>query len=288
MANEVRPLAVGDVGLPQGYAEAPWGRFRPTALQTVLIALAQRSFLHRGKLRHRMTTLIARLGAPLDVMFRGCRYRIEGRNNLMEYGLLLHPNYNGTEIDFLAEAVRDGGTMVDIGANIGLYSLPMAAAAGPAGRVIAIDANAGVLARLMVSAACSGLANIVDVNCAVGDREGTVSLTIRADDLSIVKVSDTGGGMIPIRPLLAILADIGVTRVDALKIDIEGHEDLALVPFFRDAPEAMLPRRVCIERGGADGGDYPGAAAAFDRLGYRLIGRTRSNSLYERVSAPAS
>lgn len=282
MAQEIRQLSAADTDLPPGYAEAPWGQFAPGPLQRLLIGLARGTFLHRGKMRHRMTLLIARLGAPLDVIFRDCRYRIEGRNNLMEYGLLLHPDYNGAEIGFLAAGLPDGGVAVDIGANIGLYSLPLARAAGPQGRVIAIDANAGVLARLAVSARCSGLGTVTPVNCAVGDHLGQVGLSIRAGDLSIVKVDDRAGGDIPMRPLTAILADLGVTRVDVLKIDIEGHEDMALVPFFRDAPDAMLPRRICIERGGADGGDYPGAAAAFARLGYRLVGRTRSNSLYER------
>lgn len=282
MTNSFRPVQSSDTNLPAGYASAPWGRYFPGSLQRLLIALARKTPLHRGKMRYRMTQAVARLGSPLDVEFRGCRYRIEGRNNLMEYGLLLHPRYNAEEIDFLSGAVPEGGVFVDIGANIGLYSLPLATAAGASGRVIAIDANAAILARLAVNVAATGLSNVTVVHTAVGAYSGQVDLTIRGDDLSIVRVTEASTGGIPMRPLAEILAEQGVTHVDALKIDIEGHEDAALVPYFADVSGDMLPRRISIERGGPDGGDYVGCAAAFARHGYRLVGRTRSNSLYER------
>lgn len=83
------------------------------------------------------------------------------------------------------------------------------------------------------------------------------------------------------RPLLSIVQDVGLHRVDSLKIDIKGHEDAALVPFLQLAPEAYLPSRIVIERA-SPAGDYPGCAAEFERLGYKLIGRTPNNSMYER------
>jgi FkbM family methyltransferase len=281
MSDPVRAVTDADTGLPTGYRDAPWGTYAPTAVQRALIGLARGTFLHRGRMRHRMTSLIAGMGSPLDVIFRDCRYRIEGRNNLMEYGMLLHPGYNAEEIDFLAAGCRSDGVAVDIGSNIGLYSLSLGRAVGPQGRVICIDANAGVLARLEVNARLSDLAQVQPVHSAVGDHEGRIDLGIRKDDLSIVTVQERDGGSIPMRPLAAILADAGVERVDVLKIDIEGYEDKALAPYLRHATGDMVPRRIVIERGGPDGGDYVGCAAEFARLGLRLAGRTRSNSLYE-------
>ncbi|MCB2134849.1 MAG: FkbM family methyltransferase [Rhodobacteraceae bacterium] len=278
-----RAISKSETSLPRGYRDAPWGSYRPGALQSFLIVLARHSFLHHGRARHRITNLIARLGSPLDVTFRGCRYRIEGRNNLMEYGLLLHPKYNGEEIDFLTAGCPKDGIFVDIGANIGLYSLPLALAVGPRGRVISIDANPGVLERLTFNAEATGLSQILPVHSAVGDHEGRVDLSIRLDDLSIVSVEESATGTVPMRPLAAILAEHGVTRIDALKIDIEGFEDAALAPFLQTAPETMLPKRIVLERGGPDGGDYVGCVAAFSARGYELAGRTRSNSLYRKV-----
>lgn len=277
-----RSIQSSDAMLPAGYQDAPWGAHRPRPLQAALISLARHSFLHHGRMRHKLTNFIVGMGHPLDVEFRSCRYRIEGRNNLMEYGLLLHPTYNAEEIDFLAAGCPEGGVVVDIGANIGLYSLPLAKAVGPRGKVIAIDANQGILERLAFNAQASGFPHITPVHCAVGDHDGQVDLSIHGGDLSIVAVKESATGSIPMRPLAAILADQGVDHVDVLKIDIEGYEDLALAPFIETVEGPMLPGRIVLETGGPDGGDYPACAAAFARKGYELVSRTRSNSLYIR------
>ena len=49
------------------------------------------------------------------------------------------------------------------------------------------------------------------------------------------------------RTLLGLLREHGFERVDALKVDIEGAEDLALLPFFEQAPRTLWPRLVFIE-----------------------------------------
>ena len=43
---------------------------------------------------------------PLDIYFKKCAFRIFGGNNLIEYGLLLDPNYNNLDIDFLLDGAR--------------------------------------------------------------------------------------------------------------------------------------------------------------------------------------
>ncbi len=263
------------------FFSSPWGTHKPGLLQGMLIGLTRRTILQRGRLRHRMTNLITGMGRPIDVTFRGCKYRIEGRNNLIEYGLLTRPSYNGQEIDFLAEAVRDGGVFLDIGCNIGLYSLPLAKAAGPKGRVLSIDANPVMIQHLNYNAQASDLNNVTGINTAVGGTSGRVDLNIRLDDVAIVSVVESDTGSVQMLPLEQIVAEAGLTRVDALKIDIEGHEDQAMVPYLQSVPEALLPKRIVIEQVGKDQ-DYPGCAAEFARLGYTLRGRSKINSLYAR------
>ncbi|KGF67632.1 hypothetical protein LL06_21235 [Hoeflea sp. BAL378] len=255
----------------------------PNRLQQRLIAIARASVLRRGVFRATVSRLVFLLGGgrPIDIGFRDVVFRLEGGRNLIEYGILLNPAYNEEDIDFLRGAVTNGGVFVDIGCNIGLYSLPLARAAGPNGRCVSIDANPLMVERLMRNAALSGLANITCIASAVSDREGSGHLAVRKNDDAIVAVEETGAGPIPVRTLAALLAEAGLTRVDGLKIDIEGHEDKALVPFLDGADPAMLPRRIVIEHP-EPGADYPGCAAAFARHGYALVGRTRNNSLYSR------
>lgn len=280
MSGETRAVVPDEYRQTADGAEQPWGCFAPGLLQRILIGFARNTPLRRGLFRRTMTRLIMGLsGNPLDVMFRGCAYRLYGHNNLIEYGILLSPNYNAADIDFLLEGAAEGDNFVDVGSNIGLYSLPMAKRAGSSGKVISIDANPLMVSRLRRNAAWSSLSNLTFFSCGVSDTDGAATLTIRKDDVAIVALEESDDGDIPIRTLGSVIDEAGVETIFGLKIDIEGHEDKALVPFLDNAPRSMLPRRIVIEHPQPDA-DYPGCTEAFARHGYDLVGRTRNNSLY--------
>lgn len=262
-------------------AALAFGHFAPNAVQRGLIALARATILKRGVFRGPLTRAILALGAgKLDIRFRRAAFRIRGESNLIEYGLLLVPTYNGADIDFLMQDAPADAVFVDLGCNIGLYSLPLAVAR-PEGRVISVDANPKMISRIRWNAAASGLNNLTACHAAVSDSEGRGDLVIRKDDVAIVAIAESTTGEMPVRTLASLLAEAGVTAIHGLKIDIEGHEDRALVPFLDGCPAGHLPRRIVIEHPEPQA-DYPGCTAAFARHGYRLIGRTRNNSLYAR------
>jgi FkbM family methyltransferase len=254
---------------------------QPTALQRRLIEYARSSPLRRGVFRATLSRLIFLLGGgrPLDIEFRDVMFRLEGGRNLIEYGILLNPDYNAEDINFLLDGLPEGGVIIDIGCNIGLYSLPLARAAGPNGRCVSIDANPLMIARLTRNAALSGIGNVTAIASAVSDRDGSGHLAVRKNDDAIVAVEETDAGPISVKRLASLLEATGIERIDVLKIDIEGHEDKALAPYLDTADRAMLPRRIVIEHPEPNA-DYPGCVAAFARHGYRLAGRTRNNSLY--------
>ena len=267
--------------IDDGYGRLPFGAFAPSALQRLLIGVTRRTWLRRGQLRALMTRLTLALGpGKLDTRFRGAAFRIGAEKNLIAFGLLMTPEYNAKEIDFLLEGVAADGVFVDIGSNIGLYALPIAVGR-PGARVLAIDANPKMVARLRWNAQASDAANLTVVHAAVSDHEGQGDLMIRKDDDAIVKLSEAAPGPIPVRTLAALIAQAGLARIDGLKIDIEGHEDEALAPFLDAAHANLLPRRIVIEI--AHGGVvYPACAKAFARLGYQRVGATRNNFLFER------
>ena len=67
-------------------------------------------------------------------------------------------------------------------------------------------------------------------------------------------------------------------QVDALKIDVEGYEDRALIGFFKQAPQALWPRAVVIEHLSQErmaGGLHRRHVAR----GYVESGKTRSNTM---------
>lgn len=233
----------------------------------------------RGWIAHTITVLSK---TPLIADFNGAKFLVHNDGHATEHAILLYPKYNAAEIAFLLEALTDDGTAVDIGSNIGLYSLPMAVKLGGKGKVLSLDANAAFALKLTKNAEVSGLTNIVQEVIAVGDRYGTVSvMTVDGNPGTAIVAPGKGGPSVEMQPLKDILHRHGVNRIDAMKVDIDGSEEIALVPFLRNAPLELLPKRLVMEHIMLDKSDGP-LPRALKTAGYSVVGTTKSNSLYQR------
>jgi hypothetical protein len=86
---------------------------------------------------------------------------------------------------------------------------------------------------------------------------------------------------VPATTLLDLLRKERVEHLDAVKLDVEGAEDIVLEPFYRDAPESLYPALLILEDGTRQWeSDLLGMLAA---KGYRTINRTRMNIVLERA-----
>lgn len=140
-----------------------------------------------------------------------------------------------------------GMTVIDLGANLGVFATRAAKRVGAAGRVIAVEPHPDNFARLKANAERNGLARLECVQAAAGDREGTVPLYVheRGINHSLVRGS---GKSVPVRltTVDALVKERGLTRVDFLKVDIEGVVPEAL----RGATETLKRFRplIALER----------------------------------------
>lgn len=220
--------------------------------------------------------------------------RLHPWDNACEKRLLVTPQFfDPAELAFIASRLHPKFALVDIGSNVGAYSIFVARNGGETARVVAIDPNEKVLARLRFNAEANNLKNIVPIRAAVGDRNGHVSLRIGKQNMggsSIVAQKrlrqDSETIEVPMRTLASILAETGLDRIDVLKIDIEGSEDFALMPFLASAEPAMLPDAIIIERNVEDWKEDLFAAMA--KRGYRDSGLGGANAILvlERSAAP--
>lgn len=146
--------------------------------------------------------------------------------------------YEPISVGMVSEHLGAGATFIDVGADIGFYSLKAAPIVGAAGHVITIEPNPEALGRLRINLAASG-ANVVSVApVACSDAEGMLDLYVapyaNAGETSLSKANASQIGAIShtykvrTRPLDDIVRESGVTRVDAIKIDVEGAEYLVL------------------------------------------------------------
>jgi FkbM family methyltransferase len=265
---------------------APFGALAPTPAQAAVIALAQRTKLKRGAFRPWLSRIVNLLRAgPLDVSYQGASFRFYHQASATERGALFNPDYNREELDFLRGHVPAGGSFVDVGANVGTYALPLAQHVGASGRVIAIEPHPVTHARLAFNRSASGLNQVTLVAAAAGDCDGELMIETDGDNLgaSHIVTGTAGAGAIRVLSLRLqrVLDEAGVTRVDTLKIDIEGFEDRALIPFFKEAPQTLWPRAVVIEHLSRDEWQQDCIADMISR-GYREAGKTRSNTFLLR------
>ncbi|MFV3075724.1 FkbM family methyltransferase [Niveispirillum fermenti] len=267
---------------------APFGFHAPGTLPRALIGFCQAQPLtpmgRRLALWLRRVAMLLQ-GPVFDVAVRGINLRLYPDDNVGERKFLFMPQFfDPAEMALLADRLPRDGTFVDIGANVGLYTLNAARLLGPAGRILAIEPGPEAARRLRFNLSINRTdAAITHVDCAIGAEEGVLGLYLDNSNLggsSLVR--DHGGASTPVRvrPLLDVLGGAGVTGIDVLKIDIEGAEDKALLPFFAAAPESLWPRVIIIERSQESwGGDLLGRLKA---AGYRAFGDSRMNWLFER------
>ncbi|HKV40473.1 MAG TPA: FkbM family methyltransferase, partial [Blastocatellia bacterium] len=125
----------------------------------------------------------------------------------------------------VGRVLQPGQTFLDVGANIGYYTLLAATIVGPAGSVIAVEPNPGNCALLRDSADANGLNNITLHEAAAGDLRGALALSINGSNGAITIGSDRRGAL----DVTAIaLDDVIDGPVHCMKFDIEGYEPFAL------------------------------------------------------------
>jgi FkbM family methyltransferase len=167
---------------------------------------------------------------------------------------------------------------IDVGANVGLFSLFVAAQSDSHARILAIEPEPGNFARLQFNLAANPGLPIEPVPLALGDADGEVVVEINTRDRGGTRTRQATAAdpvRVPCRPLLALLRERGIERIDALKIDVEGAEDKVLAPFFRDAPRSLWPELILLEDT-----SILWAMDLFgllERCGYRVAARTRLN-----------
>jgi FkbM family methyltransferase len=268
--------------IPGNDPSPPFGAFAPNVAQAAIIQLAHRSRLKRGAFRPMLSRLVNLLRAgPLDVTYQGASFRFYHQASATERGALFNPDYNLEELDFLRSNTPPGGVFVDVGANVGTFALVLARHVGASGRVIAVEPHPITHARLAFNNAASGTAQTRLVAAAAGPADGELTIETDGDNLgaSHIVMGRAGANAIkvPSLRLQRILEQAGVAKVDALKIDIEGFEDRALVPFFKEAPQTLWPRAVVIEHLSRDEWQQDCIGDMVSR-GYRQAEMTRSNT----------
>ena len=136
------------------------------------------------------------------------------------------------ETQVIAAALKPGDTFVDVGANIGFFSLLADRLVGSEGRVHAVEATPSTADLLDDNIALNGAGTIIVHRCAAGERTGTASMVV--DETGNIgsnhlardgEASEGGNAPIVLRRLDELLDGEAIRLI---KLDIEGAEAMAL------------------------------------------------------------
>ena len=147
----------------------------------------------------------------------------------------------------VSRRLAPGDVFVDVGANMGYFTLLGSRLVGPAGRVVAFEASPATYAVLRDDLTLNGAGNVRAVNVAVSDRPGTLALYAGpADNRGATSLHAERGGRyeahVRAAPLLDLLEPDEGAGVRLVKIDVEGAELpilLDLLDHLAEYPERM-------------------------------------------------
>lgn len=141
--------------------------------------------------------------------------------------LQIYGEVNELELQLLRVLCAPASTVLDIGANIGSHTVPLAQHVGPNGRVYAFEPQRVVFQLLCANVALNSLTNVECHWAALAESPGTVLIPeidyTREANYGAIEISKFAVG----RPVPKITLDdlVSLPRVDLIKIDVEGMEE---------------------------------------------------------------
>ncbi len=145
--------------------------------------------------------------------------------DLITHQLKTYGAHTRNELAMLLSFVHEGDVIVDVGAHIGTFSIPMAKATGKSGKVFSFEASPSTFAVLQKNIA-ENKANVTAHNSAISHDQKSVTIAVEdnknsgANRISTEKTSSTSSSAITAVKLDDIIHD----QINMLKIDVEGME----------------------------------------------------------------
>jgi FkbM family methyltransferase len=188
----------------------------------------------------RLAPLLFKLGVLAPVRHTaepGAVFLLDPRD-LVERSILESGDWQPEIWSALSGGLPEGGVLLDVGAHIGYFSIRAAVKIGPKGRVVAFEPDPRTLKSLRANVAASNAANVTIEGIACTDREQVLtfyasnSLNTAQSSLSrqnaTISLAPPEPFTVPGRPIDSVVRELGLERVDVVKVDVEGAELLVL------------------------------------------------------------
>ena len=198
------------------------------------------------------------------------------------------------ELTFLERILSPGKTFIDVGASFGIYSLLASRLVGRTGHVMSFEPTSASFRILEQNIALNRLVNVSASRLALCHTTGTTWLYhgVEPGSNSLGNSSAHGqkGEVVSTDRLDDVLVQSSVNRVDVIKMDVEGAEELVL----RGAKQALTTFQPIIiyelvpERATALRLSPRGAWDFLDQLGYEFFVIGPNRELVRQKSPPVN
>jgi FkbM family methyltransferase len=192
--------------------------------------------------------------------------------------------YDYKERKFLRRVVQKGDYIVDIGANIGAYTLIFADLVGLSGAVTAIEAEKTNAQRLTHNVFLNGIDWVRICNSGVSDKVESLPLLLNLEGNAGAhsffrqpNKSDALFQKIECKPLVSLIDN---RRAKLFKLDIEGFEWRVLRKYFEDVSDSLWPEYILLEDDPRNREDD--AVSLCLNHGYRVLKRIDYNVFLKR------
>ncbi len=231
---------------------------------------------------------------PFDIeAWPGVNARVYPSTNRCEKRVFCAPHLwdfaelQALEAAMLAAPAHRPFVFLDLGANVGFYSLYLDAAARRAGRearIVAAEPDAENRRRLEQNQTASGAAAIIVAPVALGAAPGRARLTQAGRNRGEIRVdlNSADGPDVEVITVQGLAERARLPHIDAMKLDLEGSDAAVLAAFLADAPQSLRPDLLIVETNGETGAAIAQLAAAH---GYAQDRTTRTNAIFRRTAA---
>jgi FkbM family methyltransferase len=163
------------------------------------------------------------LGAPVAMPFVGSTRLLVRRGMVGATGNVYYGLQEFEDMAFVVHALRPGDVFVDVGANVGSYTILAAGVSGA--KCVALEPVPGTFGSLLDNVRLNDLeSRVVCRNVAAGDAEGTIAFTADLDTMNHAMAPDESSRAVLTVPVTTLDDILRETSPTLIKIDVEGFE----------------------------------------------------------------
>lgn len=153
---------------------------------------------------------------------------VDSRDTGMAPYFIMHGDFIPDEVNILRKILKPGMVFVDIGANIGYFSLIAAKLVGPAGKIFAFEPDENNFSLLQKNIEVNGYKNITAVKKAVSDKTGLAKFYLEKENLCAHSLAPRENRDFMEVEIMSLDDYFKDKKIDVVKIDVEGMEPSVL------------------------------------------------------------